>query len=106
MARIDDLLSELPESELKTQIIEELASFRKKIGFGVKWEEHEEYIPLWGLPIEVGSTVVRWNLPYVTRDDGFQGYIVQKIVPVAKLTQEQLQQLLEDDIQEHKKKGG
>ena len=42
MARIDDLISELPESELKTQIIEELAHFRKKIGFGVKWEEREE----------------------------------------------------------------
>ena len=66
MARLDDRISQLPESELKTQIIEELAHFRKKIGFGVKWEEHEEYIPLWGLPIEVGSTVVRWNLPYVT----------------------------------------
>ena len=104
MARIDDLLSELPESEPKTQIIEELARFRKKIGFGVKWEEHEEYIPLWGLPIEVGSTVVRWNLPYVIRDDEFQEHIVQEIIPVAKLTQEQLQQLLEDDIQEHTKK--
>ena len=101
MARIDDLISGLRAGDERTQIIEELARFRKRIGFGVKWEEHEEYIPLWGLPIEANSMVVKWNLPYVTRDGGFQGYIVESSVQLDELTLEQVQQALQDDNVEH-----
>ena len=101
MARIDDLISGLPEGNDKAQIIDELARFRKRIGFGVKWEEHEEYIPLWGLPIEANSMVVKWNLPYVTRDGGFQGYIVESSVQPDELDIVQLQQALQDDNEEH-----
>jgi len=101
MALIDDLISGLPAGDERTQIIEELARFRKRIGFGVKWEEHEEYVPLWGLPIEANSMVVKWNLPYVTRDGGFQGYIVESSVQLDELTLEQVQQALQDDNVEH-----
>jgi len=118
MALIDDLISELPAGDERTQIIEELARFRKRIGFGVKWEEHDEYIPLWGLPIEANSMVVKWNLPYViappraggnqggvTREqayrEGFQGYIVESSVQLDELNLVQLQQVLQDDNAEH-----
>lgn len=60
MARIDDLIGQIPDKELRRKLDAALADMKRRQRFGLVFEEHiPEMTTLLGLPVTVGATVQR-----------------------------------------------
>lgn len=60
MARIDDLITQIADKQLRQRLESALADMKRRQRFGLVFEEHiPETTALFGLPIQVGSTVQR-----------------------------------------------
>lgn len=60
MARIGELLRQIPDQSLREQLTVEVDHLKKNKKFGLVFEEHEpEYTPLYGVPFRRGSLVAR-----------------------------------------------
>ncbi len=60
MAKIEDLISEIPDARLREEIAREVAALKKQKKFGLVFEEHiPEQVQLPGLPVKPGARVVK-----------------------------------------------
>lgn len=58
MARIDDLIGEIPDKGLRTRLQREVADLKKEKKFGLVFEQHlPELVPMYGSPIRRGARV-------------------------------------------------
>jgi adenine-specific DNA-methyltransferase len=58
MARLDDLIAQVPDPRLRREIEAALAEMKRRQRFGLVFEEHvPETMALYGLPVQVGSLV-------------------------------------------------
>ena len=64
MARIEDLIDEISDPELRKQIAREVKHFKSTKRFGLVYEEHvPETVSLFGLPVRAGSIVQKRTEP-------------------------------------------
>ena len=69
MARIDELIGEVPDPTLRRSLAAALGKLRSTRRFGLVFEDHiPETVAIPGLPIEIGSLVQR-------RDDVSEGVV-------------------------------
>jgi hypothetical protein len=60
MAKLEDLIKQTPDARLREEIAREAAALKSTKKFGLVFEEHiPEQVQLPGLPIRVGSRVVK-----------------------------------------------
>lgn len=60
MARLEDLIKDIPDSRLKNQIAAEVARLKARKNFGLVFEEHlPEVVQLPGLPVKLGARVAK-----------------------------------------------
>lgn len=60
MAKIEDLISEIPDARLREELAREVAALKKQKKFGLVFEEHiPEQVQLPGLPVKPGAQVVK-----------------------------------------------
>lgn len=64
MARLEDLIDEIPDPELRKQIAREVKSLKSTKWFGLVFEEHvPETVSLFGLTVRPGAVVQRRTVP-------------------------------------------
>src|SRR5438067_1099723 len=64
MARLDDLVAQIPDLRHRREIEAGLADFKRRQRFGLVFEEHvPEITALYGLPVQAGSLVQRRDRP-------------------------------------------
>lgn len=84
MARIDDLISQIPDKQLRQRLDAALADMKKRQRFGLVFEEHvPETVALPGLPIQPGATVQLRSDP-----DGRRLYRVREVSSKGRVTLE------------------
>ena len=60
MARIDDLIAQVADKQLRQRLESAMADMKRRQRFGLVFEEHiPETTTLYGFPIQVGTTVQR-----------------------------------------------
>lgn len=60
MAKIEDLVTQVPDARLRDELEAAVAELKRKTRFGLVYESHlPEMAALPGIPVEVGSVVVR-----------------------------------------------
>jgi adenine-specific DNA-methyltransferase len=84
MAKLEDLIKQIPDAKLRAEIAREAAALKATKKFGLVFEEHiPEQVQLPGLPIRTGSRVIK-------RGDGKQVFQVLEIKgKTARLAPEQ-----------------
>jgi len=82
MARLDDLVSQVPDKVLRQKIESALSDMKRRQRFGLVFEEHvPETTSLLGFPVSVGATVQRRIDP-----EGKQLYLVRAVTGRGKVT--------------------
>lgn len=60
MARLEDKIAEIKDPELRRAIAEEVKELKEKKQFGLVYETHQpEVVPVFRVPVQVGSTVAK-----------------------------------------------
>lgn len=82
MARIDDLIAQVPDKVLRQRLLAALSDMKRRQRFGLVFEEHiPEMTSLLRFPVRPGTTVERRNDP-----EGKQLYLVKAVTSKGKAT--------------------